>query len=109
MEPYVRDQDVAVVGDEVFDDFARALDDVDVAPVHPAVVGLEGSAKQVVPRPGHGLAPRSLGFELVAVLYTLFEFDAKVLLYNQSRVERVLWVVLDSLELHSQRCHRVVG
>lgn len=82
VEPDVGNQDVAIVRDEVFYNGLGAVDDVDIAPVNPAVFGLQGSGEQVVPRSTHGLPPRALVLELMSVLDLLLDIDAKVLSHN---------------------------
>jgi hypothetical protein len=82
MKPDIGYNNVPIMRHEILDDLGRAVDNIDVSPVHPAVLGLERCRKQVVPRATHSLPPRSLRLERVSVCNVLGEAHTKVLLHN---------------------------
>lgn len=111
MEPDVGDEHVSVVGDKVLDDLAGAVFDVDVPPVDPGMLGLEGGREKVVSGAAHGLSARALGGETVAVLDGLRDMDAEILLDNHDAAEgQVVGLCrLDALKLLGQDGQGVVG
>lgn len=98
------------MSNKVFDDLGRRVLDINVSPVDPAVLGLHGSAEQIIPCFSHCLSPGSLSSESVAVLDTLARVDAKVLFDDHGAAEgdRV-GACLDALKLLGENGHGVVG
>lgn len=105
-----RDENVAIMSDKVLDDFRRAVLDIDIAPVDPAVFRLHGSTEEVISGLAHGLSTRTLGSETVSVLDVLAQMDAEIFLHNGDTVEgdRVC-AGLDALELFGQNGKSIIG
>ena len=92
-------ENVLVVGNEVFKDFGRAVHDVHIAPVNPRMLWLQGSGEKVVAGLAHGLPPRTLCVEGVPLLDTLAQVEVKVLFNDHGAAERdVVGPLLDSVE-----------
>lgn len=105
-----RNKDIPVVSYEILNDVPRAVNDVDIAPVDPCVVGLESSGEQVVAGPAHGLPARTLRLEAVAIRDILAEMESKVLLDDRCAPEgNGVRALLDPLELHRQHSHCIIG
>lgn len=75
---------------KVLDDPPWGLLNIDIAPIHPGVLGLQGSGQEIVPGLGHGFAPRSLDLVRVSHVCILAEVEVKVLLDDRNTVERDL-------------------
>lgn len=99
---------VPVVGDEVLNDLGRTVDNVDISPVDPRVVGLQGGREEIVARPAHGLSARPLGLEAVTVLDILAQLEAKVLFDNHSAAE-LIGPLLETVELRGESGKGLVG
>jgi hypothetical protein len=97
------------MGDEILDNSLGAIDNINVPPVHPAVVGLQGSRKQIVPGPSHSLPSRALVFKLVSLFDVLAKLDAKVLLHDHSGAKSDIWIRLYTFKLHGQGSQGVIG
>lgn len=64
-----RYQNIPVMRHKILNDAVRAVLDIDVTPVYPAVLGLHGGREEIVPRSTHILPARSLRCEPMSVLY----------------------------------------
>lgn len=96
--------------DKILDDLARAVDNVHVPPVHPAMLGLERCRQQVIPRSSHRLPSRSLCRETVSVLHILTQRYAEILLDDGGAAEGdVVGARLYSLQLDGQHGEGVIG
>lgn len=102
--------DISIVGHKVLNDLLGAVHDIDVAPVDPGMVGLQGSGEQVVASSAHGLPARTLSLEPVTILDILTELEAKILLDDRGAPERNgVGPLLYPVELHGQNSDGVVG
>ena len=79
MEPDIRHQNIPVVRNEIFNDLARTILDIDIPPIDPRMLQLQSRREQVVPRAAHSFPSRSLRFEAMPILDTLRKLDAEVL------------------------------
>lgn len=80
-------QDVAIMCDKVFNDLLRTVHDINVSPVNPGMLGLQGSRKQIVSGLAHRLSSRSLCGEAVSGLDIHVHGLAEIFLHNQNTVE----------------------
>jgi len=102
-------QNIPIMRHKILDDAIRAVLDVDVAPVHPAVLWLHGGIQKVVARLAHCLSPRALRRKSVSILHALRQLDAKVLLDDDRTAERDrVGSALDALQLFRQDGKSVV-
>jgi len=110
-EIHTRNENVLVVSDEVLDDLLRAVDDIDVSPVHPGVVGLQSRVEKVVAGSTNGLATGTLGGKGVPVLDVHVDDCSKVLLDNRRAAEcdLLLRLLLDALQLRREHGKGVIG
>ena len=103
--------DITVVSDQIFKNLVRAVLDVHVAPVNPAVLGLQGSAQQEVPGLAHSLSARTLCLETVSFLdaHSNRLLVREILLDNHNAAEWHFVVsALDTLEFHRQDSQSIV-
>jgi len=108
LRQHTGNNNIPVVGDKVLDNLGRTVHNVDVSPVDPRVVGLQGGREEIVARSAHCLSARALGLEAVTVLDILAQLEAKVLLDNQSAAELVR-PLLEAVELRGERGKGLVG
>lgn len=105
-----RHDDIPVMGDKIFQNGLRAIFDVDVSPVHPRVVILEGRRQQEVSGLGHALTTRSLCGITVSVLDILLQVRTKVFGNHASAAERdIVGTPLNSIEFGGEHGVGVVG
>lgn len=98
------------MSNKILDNFGRAVLDVDIAPVDPAVFGLHGGAEEIIPGLAHGLSAGALCSKTVSVLDTLAQMDAEIFLDNGDAVEGDgIGAALDALELFGEDGKSVVG
>ena len=103
--------DVAVVSDQVLENLVRAVLDVHVAPVNPAVLRLQSSTQQEVPGLAHSLSARTLCLETMSFLdaHSNRLLVREVLLDNHNAAEWHFVVsALDTLEFHRQDSQSIV-
>lgn len=94
---------------KVLDDPTRAVLDVHISPVHPAVLGLQRRRQQVIPGFPHCLSPRSLSSEAMSALHVLTCCDVKVLGHNHHASEGyAVCPRLDPFQLHAQHGERII-
>ena len=90
-------KNIPVMHDKVLNDVGRALDNIDVSPIHPAMVRPHGCGEKVVSRLAHGLSPWPLRSKAMPLLHTLPGGHTEAFLHNHSRSESNIRVVLHSL------------
>lgn len=96
-------KNISIMGDEVLQNLFRAVNDIDIAPIHPRMFWFQRSSEEVVSCPAKSLAPRALGLEGVPVLHVLAQVEMKVLLDDLCASERYLvGTLLDAIQLSSQ-------
>lgn len=109
MEPDVGNENILIVSHEVFEDLLGRIHDVNVSPVDPGVLWLQGRVQQIVSRTSNSLAARSLGFEAVAIFDLLADHGSEVLLDDLGAAEGDLVLAgLDTIQLGSKHSHGVV-
>jgi hypothetical protein len=108
VKPNIGNQNVDVVGLEIFNDLGRTVLDIDIPPVHPAVLWLHSRREQIVTGAPHSFPARSLSLEAMPVFHILRQRHAKVLFDDHGGPERILGVLLHALELFRQYRQRVV-
>lgn len=102
-EEPTRNNDVTIVSDQVLENLVRAVLNVHIAPVNPAVLGLQSSTQQEVPGLAHSLSARTLCLETMSFLdaHSNRLLIREILLDDHDTVERHFVVAaLDSLEFH---------
>lgn len=98
------------MSDEVLDNLRRAVLDVDVTPVDPAVLRLHGGAEKVISSLAHSLSARTLGSETMSILNTLAQMNTKIFLNDGSAAEgNRVGTSLNALELFCKDGQSVVG
>ena len=107
---HTRNKDIAVVSDKVLDDLGRAVLDVDITPVDPAVLRLHSSTEKVISSLAHSLSARTLRSETMSILDTLAQMNAEIFLHYGSAVEgdRV-GATLNALEFLGKDGEGVIG
>lgn len=83
--------DISVMLNEIFDYADWILDNVDIPPIDPFVLRLQGSVQEVVPRSANALPPGTLRFEAVPLLHSLREFVAEVF-FNDHYAVTTGWI-----------------
>lgn len=99
--------------DEILNDGLGILDNVDITPVDPRVLGLQGSTEKVVTGLSHCHSTGTLELKRVTGLNILTLSDTKILPDNGHGVERPtelgVGLVLYTVNLKSQSAVGVVG
>ena len=99
-----RHKDVLIVGHEILQNPLGTIDNINVTPVDPRVIGLQSRVEQVVAGTTNGLAPGTLRSESMSLLDAHLDAGTKVLANNGGAAEADFFVgvVLDAIQLGGQ-------
>jgi hypothetical protein len=97
------------MSNEILENLGRAVDNVNVPPINPRVLGLQGSGQQIVSGSAHGLPARALGLEPVSVRDILAEMEAEIFLHNGGTSERdIIRSLLNTFKFGSEDRESIV-
>ena len=95
---------------EVLQDSLGALNDVDISPVHPRVLGFEGSGKQVISSAPHSFPTRTLSLKRMPLLNVLAQHEVKILLDDGGAIEgNMVIAALDAVKLIRENSDGIIS
>lgn len=107
---HTRDEDVLVMGNEIFDNGFRAVNDINIPPVNPRVIMLQSGVEKVVACFGNGLATFTLYGIGVFVIDGHINGGPKVLLHNQRtpKGDLLFHLFLDTFQLGGKHSKSII-
>lgn len=98
------------MGNKILQNLIGTINDIDVSPVDPRMLRLQGSSQEVVASFAHGLPTGTLCLETMAILNILAKLEAKVLLDHHGTPKgNLVRTLLNTVELSGEDSEGLIG